>query len=55
LIDSCPMGLLMTARMTTNYLQLKTMYYQRKEHKLDEWSIDFVNFCQDLPQFLELI
>jgi hypothetical protein len=55
LIDSCPMGLLMTARMTTNYLQLKTMYYQRKEHKLDEWSVDFVKFCQDLPQFLELI
>jgi hypothetical protein len=55
LLDSCPMGLLMTARITTNYLQLKTMYHQRKEHKLEEWSIDFVNFCKELPRFLELI
>lgn len=54
LLDSSPIGTLITARITTNYLQLKTMYYQRKEHTLDEWSIDFVNFCKGLPRFLEL-
>ena len=53
LLDSCPLGLLMTARITTNYLQLKTMYHQRKEHTLEEWRLHFVNFCKGLPRFLE--
>lgn len=39
---SCPMGLELTARITTNYLQLKTMYHQRKNHKLPEWK----TFCE---------
>ena len=42
LVYSCPMGLEMTAAVTTNYRQLKTIYQQRKNHKLDEWK----NFCQ---------
>jgi hypothetical protein len=54
LLDSIPSGFLLTARITTNYLQLKTMYFQRKRHKLEEWSVDFVNWCQSLPKFQEL-
>lgn len=54
LLDSSPIGTLITARITTNYLQLKTMYSQRKEHRLEEWRLDFVRFCKELPRFLEL-
>lgn len=49
LLYSCPCGLLITAGISTNYLQLKTMYHQRKGHRLDEWSVDFVNFVNILP------
>lgn len=51
---SCPMGLELTARITINYLQLKTMYNQRKNHKLAEWR----QFCADirtLPYAAEFI
>ena len=41
LIANCPMGLELTARITTNYLQLKTIYNQRKNHRLIEWQ----KFC----------
>lgn len=37
LIMCCPVGLLLTARMTTNYRQLKTIYHQRKNHRLPHW------------------
>ena len=49
LVYSCPSGLLITAGISTNYLQLKTMYHQRKSHYLDEWSVDFVKFVNSLP------
>lgn len=49
LVYSCPSGLLITAGISTNYLQLKTMYHQRKGHYLDEWSVDFVKFVDSLP------
>lgn len=39
---SCPAGLELTARVSTNYLQLRTMYIQRKNHKLTEWR----EFCK---------
>lgn len=45
---SCPMGYLLTARVSTNYLQLKTIYAQRKNHKLPEW-IKFTKFIGSLP------
>jgi hypothetical protein len=51
---SCPMGLELTARVTTNYLQLKTMYHQRKNHKLKEWH-DFCNWVETLPYAKEFI
>ena len=45
---SCPMGLILTARITTNYLQLKTMYLQRSRHKLAEWRY-FCAWIESLP------
>lgn len=47
-----PSGFRLTANFTTNYLQLKTMYSQRKNHKLEEWE-DFCKFCEKLPYFIE--
>ena len=49
-----PCGLKLTARMTTNYLQLKTIYHQRKNHRLKEWQ-DFCKWIETLPHAKELI
>jgi len=43
-----PCGFRLTARMTTNYRQLKTMYRQRKTHRLPEWRA-FCAWCETLP------
>ena len=51
---SCPMGLELTARITTNYLQLKTIYNQRENHKLQEWR-DFCAFIKTLRYAKEFI
>ena len=40
----------LTARMTTNARQLKTIYKQRKTHKLKEWR-DFCDFIVKQPNF----
>jgi hypothetical protein len=48
-----PTGFQLTAGMTTNYRQLKTMYQQRKNHRLQEWR-DFCKWCETLPHFMEL-
>lgn len=45
---SYPSGLLLTARVTTNYLQLKTVYKQRRTHKLPEWQ-EFCDWIEKLP------
>lgn len=54
LVYSCPMGLELTARCTTNYLQLKTIWNQRHEHKLQEWR-EFCNWIRTLPYASEFI
>lgn len=54
LLYSCPAGLKITARYTTNYLQLKTIYFQRRGHRLPEWK-EFCDWCETLPHFLEFI
>ena len=43
-----PAGFKLTARMTTNYQQLKTIYGQRKTHRLPEWRI-FCSWLETLP------
>ena len=48
-----PVGFRLTARMTTNYQQLKTIYYQRKDHRLPEWRL-FCEWIKTLPHFVEL-
>ena len=37
IIANCPCGFMLTARMTTNYLQLKSIINQRENHKMQEW------------------
>ena len=54
LLYSTPSGILMTGRVTTNYLQLMNIYQQRRTHRLPEWR----EFCQELlelPMFKELL
>ena len=53
LVASLPSGFVLGATMTTNYRQLKTMYLQRKNHKLKEWQ-EFCKWCESLPSFVEL-
>ena len=53
LVASLPCGFVLGATMTTNYRQLKTIYFQRKAHKLKEWH-EFCAWCETLPMFKEL-
>ena len=53
LVASLPSGFCLGATMVTNYQQLKTMYHQRRFHKLQEWH-DFCDWCDPLPHFQEL-
>lgn len=50
LLYSTPSGLLMTNRVTTNYLQLMNMWQQRHNHRLPEWR----QFCDELLEKLPL-
>ena len=43
-----PCGFKLTARMTTNYRQLKGIYKQRKNHRLPEWRT-FCRWLETLP------
>lgn len=54
IVASLPCGFCLGATMTTNYQQLKTMYFQRKNHKLSEWHT-FCEWCESLPYFKTLI
>ena len=53
LVASLPSGFVLGATMTTNYRQLKTIYNQRKYHKLKEWK-EFCDWCENLPYFKDL-
>lgn len=53
LVASTPCGFCLGATMVTNYQQLKTMYLQRKSHKLKERHV-FCKWCEELPRFVEL-
>ena len=54
IISNLPMGYEMWMGVSTNYLQLKTIYNQRKSHKLVEWR-EFCNWIESLPMANELI
>ena len=54
LLYSNPCGFKLTARLTTNYRCLKTIYSQRKTHRLPEW-VEFTKWVETLPLAKELI
>ena len=55
LIKLLPESYLQKRTLSLNYENLRAMYFQRKHHKLEEWSNDFVNFINTLPYSKELI
>ena len=55
IISNLPCGFEMWMTVKTNYLQLKTMYNQRRTHKLKEDWGEFCDWCEKLPRFIELI
>ena len=55
LINELPCGYMQWMGISTNYLQLKTIYRQRKNHKLkDDWGY-FCKWVEELPLAKELI
>lgn len=50
-----PTGFELTARITTNYRQLKTIYSQRKNHRLPEWRQFCMYMKLHLPYAKEFI
>lgn len=55
LLYSTPSGVLMTGRVTTNYLQLMNIYSQRHNHRLPEWRSFSQELIDELPLFKELL
>lgn len=53
IVHNLPGGFSMWAGITTNYLQIKTMYQQRDNHKMSAWD-SFREWAEGLPHFLEL-
>lgn len=53
ILYSNPCGFKLTAGITTNYRQLKTIHHQRKMHRLPEWR-EFCSWIETLPMFQEL-
>jgi hypothetical protein len=54
IIQNLPSGYLKWMGISTNYLQLKTIYKQRRNHRLPEWK-EFCDFIETLPMAKELI
>lgn len=53
MLYNIPSGFELTAAMTTNYLQLKTILQQRRNHLLPDWQV-VCDWIETLPRFLEL-
>lgn len=49
LVRWLPNGWLQTRTVTMSYENLYTIYHQRKNHKLKEWSQDFMEWIHTLP------
>ena len=54
ILYSNPAGLMLTARLTTNYRCLKNIWRQRRNHRLPEWRA-FCKWIETLPYAKELI
>lgn len=50
-IANCPLGLELWMRVSTNYKQLQTIYYQRRHHKLKEDWGAVIKMIEELPCF----
>lgn len=55
LIRWLPESWLQTRTVTMNYENIRNMYFQRKSHKLTEWSESFIKWVESLPYAKELI
>ena len=55
LIRWLPESWLQTRTTTMSYENIRSMYLQRKNHKLTEWSVDFIEWIESLPYSKELI
>lgn len=55
LIRLLPESWLQTRTITMNYENILNMVHQRKNHKLSEWSVDFISWSRSLPYAKELI
>lgn len=55
LIRLLPESWLQTRTITMNYENILNMYQQRKNHKLSEWSVSFVEWVEKLPYANELL
>lgn len=53
LVMSMPIGLMLKASTISNYLQLKTIYFQRKNHKMESWK-EYCKWILGLPE-MEII
>lgn len=53
MLYNTPSGFELTAGMTTNYQQLKTIYQQRRHHALPDWQM-ICDWIETLPMFMEL-
>ena len=51
IVSNCPLGLELWMRVSTNYKQLQTIYYQRKHHKLKEDWNAIIKMIEGLPYF----
>lgn len=56
-LSNCPLGIELFMRCTTNYLALRTIYHQRKNHKLrEDWIEGFIGgLIRELPYHREFI
>lgn len=55
LIRLLPESWLQRRTITMNYEVVLNMIHQRKNHKLTEWSVDFINWAKSLPYAKELL
>lgn len=54
LLNNLPQSWLQTRTVLMNYEVVYNMFMQRKNHKLDEWKVDFIKWAEDLPCFYEM-
>lgn len=55
LVRWIPESWLQKRTVTMSYENVRNMYFQRKNHKLTEWSKSFIEWVESLPYSKELI